>query len=325
MSDNVKVLLVGVGYMGLEYYKVLQAMRCDVIAVGRGTEKADNFYRETGCNVITGGVESLKENDVKDVDYAIVATSVDALKETCISVLRLGIKNILLEKPAGVNYEEIKEISDVSQAQGAKVYVAYNRRFYASTEKVLEIIKEDGGLRDMHFEFTEWGERVRPSVENKSEKVRESWFLANSTHVVDLAWFFGGEPKEMCSYVKKDESLDWHKSGCIYSGAGITQKGVLFSYQADWNAPGRWALELMTHKHRLYLKPMETLQIQKLNSVAVEPCEIEDELDTKFKPGLYKQVESFLKNIEDGKKITIQQQLKHMDIYAKMERNITTE
>lgn len=319
MSDNVKVLLVGVGYMGLEYYKVLQTMRCDVIAVGRGTEKADNFYRETGCNVITGGVESLKENDVKGVDYAIVATSVDALKETCISVLRLGIKNILLEKPAGVNYEEIKEISDVSQAQVAKVYVAYNRRFYASTEKALEIIKEDGGLRDMHFEFTEWGERVRPSVENKSEKVRESWFLANSTHVVDLAWFFGGEPKEMCSYVKKDESLDWHKSGCIYSGAGITQKGVLFSYQADWNAPGRWALELMTHKHRLYFKPMETLQIQKLNSVAVEPCEIEDELDTKFKPGLYKQIESFLKNIEDGKKITIQQQLKHMDIYAKME------
>lgn len=67
----------------------------------------------------------------------------------------------MLEKPAGLNYKEIKEISDASYAQKAKVYVAYNRRFYASTEKALEIIRADGGLRDMHFEFTEWGERVR--------------------------------------------------------------------------------------------------------------------------------------------------------------------
>lgn len=320
MSDNVRVLLVGVGYMGLEYYKVLQAMNCEVMAVGRGAEKAAKFQQETGCEVITGGVEYLSKQDVENVKYAIVATPVGALKETCISVLQLGIKSILLEKPAGINYGEIKEICSVAQEQNAKVYVAYNRRFYASTEKALQIIRNDGGLRNMHFEFTEWGERVRPSVIGKSESVRESWFLANSTHVVDLAWFFGGEPNDLSCYVKKDENLDWHQSGCIYAGAGITEKGILFSYQADWNAPGRWALELMTHNHRLYFKPMEKLQIQELNSVIVEECEIDDDLDREFKPGLYKQVESFLKNINDGKKITIQQQLKHMEIYAKMEK-----
>lgn len=320
MSDNVKVLLVGVGYMGLEYYKVLQAMNCEVLAVGRGKESAEKFQQETGCRVLVGGVEAIEPKDVNEVDYAIIATPLDFLKDTCISVLHLGIKNILLEKPAGLNYKEIKEISETSSEQKAKVYVAYNRRFYASTEKAIEIIRADGGLRDMHFEFTEWGDRVRPSVANKSEEIREAWFLANSTHVVDLAWFFGGEPEEMCSYVKKDENLEWHKCGCIYSGAGITKNGVLFSYQADWNAPGRWALELMTHKHRLYLKPMEKLQVQELNSVAVEECEIDDALDREYKPGLYKQTESFLKKLDDGKKITIQEHLKHTEIYAQMEK-----
>lgn len=319
MSNNIKVLLVGVGYMGKEYYKVLKAMDCEIMVVGRGLKSAEDFQRETGCIVVTGGVESLTSSDVEGINYAIIATPVDLLKETCISVIKLGIKNVLLEKPAGINIKEVREICTIAQEEETKVYVAYNRRFYASTEKALKIIKNDGGLRDMHFEFTEWGNRVRPSVINKSEEIRESWFLANSTHVVDLAWFFGGEPKEMNCYTKVDESLDWHKNGCIYAGAGITKRGVLFSYQADWNAPGRWALELMTHKHRLYLKPMEKLQIQKLNSVAVEECEIDDALDIEFKPGLYKQVESFFNDEDDGKKINIQQQMRHMEIYAKIE------
>ena len=84
MSDNVKVLLVGVGYMGLEYYKVLRAMKCEVFAIGRGKESAEKFQQETGCRVVVGGVESIEPKDVKEVDYAIVATPLDVLKDTCI-------------------------------------------------------------------------------------------------------------------------------------------------------------------------------------------------------------------------------------------------
>ena len=79
MSDNVKVLLVGVGYMGLEYYKVLRAMKCEVFAIGRGKESAEKFQQETGCRVVVGGVESIEPKDVKEVDSAIVATPLDVL------------------------------------------------------------------------------------------------------------------------------------------------------------------------------------------------------------------------------------------------------
>jgi hypothetical protein len=46
----------------------------------------------------------------------------------------------------------------------------------------------------------------------------------------------------------------------------------------------------------LIFKPIETLQIQKIGSVAVEPVVIDNKLDTEFKPGLYLQTQAFLNN-----------------------------
>ena len=41
---------------------------------------------------------------------AIVAVNVEELKSTCIKLINYGIKDILLEKPGGVNAKEIKEL-----------------------------------------------------------------------------------------------------------------------------------------------------------------------------------------------------------------------
>lgn len=46
--------------------------------------------------------------------------------------------------------------------------------------------------------------------------------------------------------------LTWHKDGCIYTGAGIATSGALFSYQANWAAPGRWSVEIITDKHIIF-------------------------------------------------------------------------
>lgn len=311
MSNNVKVLLVGAGIMAAEYCKVLTALDYEPIIVGRGEEKAAKLEQEIGLSVLRGGIE---ENIVKIGEipqYAINAVGVHQLADTTKTLLNYGVKAILVEKPAGINREQIEEIAILAKQKEAKVYVAYNRRFYASTNKALEIIGEDGGVTSFNFEFTEWANK-------NSKKVNETRFLANSTHVVDLAFFLGGWPVEMSAYVQGE--LDWHKSGCMYAGAGISDKGVLFSYQANWDAPGRWSVEILTNKHRLYFKPMEKLQVQEKGSVEVKFIEIDDALDIAYKPGLYRQVESFLNEIEDGKKITIEEQLRNMKWYERIEK-----
>ena len=315
MSDNLKVLLVGAGYMGKEYGKVLNALNVPYSVVCRSEESANKFNEELGVMPISGGVENTLECTDEKPDAAIVAVNVEFLASTVITLLNYGIKKILVEKPAGLNRDEILEVLQTSKSKDAQVYVAYNRRFYASTQKALEIIKKDGGVSSFNFEFTEWGFKIEKT--SHSPIVKEEWLLANSTHVIDLAFFLGGYPKEMCSF--NAGSLDWHSRASKYAGAGVTDDGVLFSYLANWDAPGRWAVEVLTSEHRLYFRPMEKLAVQKKGSVEIEEVEIDDKLDIEFKPGLYRQVESFLFDKDDDRLISIGDQINHLNFYERID------
>lgn len=317
MSDNLNnCIIVGTGEIAKEYCRVLKELDVRHIVVGRDVKKAKIFGRENEVNAVGGGIEEFLRNTKCSFTNAIVATDILSLCTVTCELIKAGVKNILVEKPAGINRKEIDKIAHLADIKASNVFVAYNRRFYASTDKVLEYVKKDGGVKSFCFEFTEWSNTIE--CLDTDIRIKEAWFLANSTHVVDLAFFIGGEPQVMNCYNKG--SLNWHKRGCIYSGAGITERDAIFSYHANWAAPGRWSVEILTDKHRLYLKPMEKLAVQELNSVQVVPVEINDELDQKFKPGFYKEVESFIKGYEDGKKKTIHDQLRYMDYYEKIEK-----
>lgn len=307
------VLLVGAGAMAIEYSKVLAALNVEFTTVGRSEANTQKFKESTGFNVISGGVEKYIQT-VKEMPLlAIIATGVEVLADTTTKLINAGVKTILCEKPGGINQKEIAQVSKLAEENGAKVFLAYNRRFYASVQKAKEIIDEDGGVTSFNFEFTEWSHVIAPL--EKGLGVKENWFLANSTHVVDLAFYLGGKPKEIKCYTAG--TLSWHKSSSVFAGSGISMNGALFSYQANWEAPGRWGVELLTKSHRLYLRPMEQLQIQNIGSVKVDFVEINDSYDKTFKPGLYKQVESFLNNNFQNF-ITIQEQLEINDIYNKI-------
>ena len=315
MSDNVELLLVGTGYMGKEYSKVLRELNVSHVAICRSEKSADVFFTETGIKAFSGGVKAAIDSFSTIPRTAIVAVNVDQLAETAITLIEAGVKELLIEKPAGLNKCEIERVSACANRFDASVYVGYNRRFYASTEKALEIIAKDGGVSSFCFEFTEWGYRIADTPHDPI--VKEEWLLANSSHVIDLAFFLGGEPTEISSYSLGE--LSWHSRGSKYAGAGITRNNAIFSYQANWDAPGRWAVEVMTCEHRLYFKPMEKLYIQNKGSVMVEEVNIDDKYDVDFKPGLYKQTRAFLSNEKDFRLLTIEDQVKHMSIYEKIE------
>jgi predicted dehydrogenase len=235
-------------------------------------------------------------------------------------LLQAGTKRILLEKPGGMNLEELKLLheaqskhSELGIELNEEVLLAYNRRFYEATRKAREIILADGGATSLHFEFTEWSHKIR-EIEGKTD-IKAVWLLANSTHVIDLAFHLCGWPKDWQSW--SFGSLDWHPGSARFSGAGMTDQNVLFSYFADWEAPGRWGVEVMTHKNRLILRPMEQLQVTPLGSVKVESVPLEDKLDQDFKPGLYRQVEAFLRQ-DTTHFCTLEEQVKHTEFYEKM-------
>lgn len=311
------ILLVGVGKMGKEYYKVLGDMPCSVTVVGNSALGTEQFAADTGGSAYMGGVKgNQKVINNAEITYAIIATPVHTLKEVVLDCLQLGIKNILVEKPAGKNPGEVAELVELEREYGANIFVACNRRFYASVDALLRMIDEQHEIiSSVRFEFTEWMSRNYKAHGN--DKIRNNIFFSNSIHVTDLAFFFAGMPVEISAFT--DGQNDWTDDKLRYAGAGITKNNVFFSYFADWKSPGRWAVEVITNDTRYYLKPMETLQIQKKDSVKVDAVEIEDTLDQRYKPGLFAMVDAFLNGGEKKKRLlTLKEHNDRMWVYEKM-------
>ena len=143
----------------------------------------------------------------------------------------------------------------------------------------------------MHFEFTEWSHRIEPL--QKAPGVKENWFFANSTHVVDLAFFLAGKPVELKA-IAKSGSIPWH-SRSYFSGAGITEKQVIFSYHANWESAGNWKIELMTPKRKIILNPLENLKFVLRGTVVEEEVELDKHPNGVeiLKPGLLGQLRAF--------------------------------
>ena len=62
---------------------------------------------------------------------------------------------------------------------------------------------------------------------------------------------------------------------------------------------------------------MEQLQVMSLGSVKVGPVELSDQLDKEFKPGLYRQTQSFLAG--NGERFcSLAEQVEHAKIYSQI-------
>ena len=299
------IWIIGAGTIAREYARVLKALGKEFICIGRSEKSAIEFEDVIGIPAKRGGLDVYLSGNPSQPEAAIVATNLGTLAANTIALLRYGVKRIFCEKPGFQNPEELTKVKDALITYGGEVFYAYNRRFYASTLAAERIIEEDGGLLSFNFEFTEWAHIIGASKHPVEDL--NNWFYANSTHVIDLAFFIGGNPVEMTCY-SKDE-CSWHKP-VNFAGAGRTDKNVLFCYQANWEAPGRWAVEL--------LKPMEQIQLQDKGSVKVYPVEIDDHLDKDFKPGFFLETKSFVDGDND-RLCSFDQQIEHLaGIYNRM-------
>lgn len=287
------IFLIGTGPMARDYVQVLNGLNYQFKVIGRGENSAKEFENLTGIKPVTGGIENyVKNNRFTENSYVIIATGTQDLLKTMEAALNAGAENVLVEKPAALSIDELLKNKKKLTPYLNKVFIAYNRRFYASVTEAMRMITEDGGLQSMHFEFTEWAHKIEPL--EKAPGVKENWFFANSTHVVDLAFFIAGTPVDWKTFSKPGE-IKWHEK-TNFAGAGITNRNVIFSYIANWESAGRWAIELLTKERRIYLKPLESIGIQAKGTINVINHEFDDTLDRLYKPGLFMQTRAFLEN-----------------------------
>lgn len=296
------VLVVGAGNMAQEYIKVLDVLNVPFSVIGRGSQKVEKLKNKYNIKISSGGLEAAFTSH-HEVSHAIVATSLASLEKNVEFLIEKKVKNILVEKPGSVTLQGIQNLASKAKENGINIYIAYNRRFYASVIEAKKRIIEDGGLKSFVFEFTEWSHVLETL--NRPQFELENWFIGNSTHVLDTAFHIGGKPKIVNGFVQNH--LNWHSKGSIFVGAGLTDRNIPFSYHANWESPGSWKLELLTKSNRYILRPFEELHVQKLGKLIIEPIAINNEIDIIYKPGLYKQLEQFLFEIKHSEMLSIEE------------------
>ena len=304
--------LIGAGPMAREYARVLSALGKEFSVIGRSEASAAAFEESVGVPVQRGGLLSaLSESTPPDV--AIVAVGIDQLATAASALAVAGTRRLLVEKPAGLDSEEVRSLQLIVCEAGAEVFVGYNRRHYGSVATARRMIAEDGGLTSCLFEVTEHSEAIAGL--DKAQAVKASWFMANTSHVIDLVISLAGAPVELTA--RTFGSLPWHPTASQFVGSGLTEWGIPFSYHGDWEAPGRWGVEVCTRERRLVLRPLEELHMIVRGSAMMEKVHIDDRLDREFKPGLYRQTVAFLEE-DDQIVCRLADHARNCEVYDRM-------
>lgn len=121
-----KAGLIGYGNMGSWHVENINSRidNLEVVAVYDIDEERKCVAKEKGINVY----DSAKELLESDVELVIIATPNNFHKYYSIAAMRAG-KNVVCEKPACLNNEELEEILAVSEETGMLYTVHQNRRF----------------------------------------------------------------------------------------------------------------------------------------------------------------------------------------------------
>ncbi len=280
------ILLIGGGEISKQYLIALLRLKIsDIIVITKTGNQIKDFCITNKITLLTGGFEkNLKSCGTKDL--VIIATPIPQLISATKLAIKVGNKNILIEKPGSLYHKKLLSLNSSS----IKIRIAYNRIVYPNFYYLKTLIEKEGGITSCKFTFTEWLDRIDFSKYEKDEY--ELLGISNSLHLISMVMELIGMPKKLSSYTSG--FLNWHKSGSIFVGSGISEKNIPFSYHADWGSGGRWGIEIMTRENMYQLIPLEGLNATPKYSTKSHPISFETSFpDTK--PGLAEEIALMLK------------------------------
>lgn len=225
----VEVIVIGAGNRGYEAYGKIILKRSDIkaVAVAEPNDvKRERFAKEH--NIPPERQFKTWEEVFEREKFAdgVIITTMDRMHvKPAIAAIKKGYK-ILLEKPMGVNLEEIKELYKVAKENKANITIAHVLRYTMFFQKLKELLdkKEIGDLIGINlvenigfFHFAH--SFVRGNWRN-SETSAPS-ILAKSCHDLDILTFLTGEKSQTLSsfgelrYFKKENAPEGAKERCL--------------------------------------------------------------------------------------------------------------
>ncbi len=309
-EETYNIAVVGAGYMAREHVRAFQDIPGVKVAgiTSRTRAKAESLAAEHGIPFVCESIAELYSRTKADlVVVAVPELSANAACRACFDYPWV----CLLEKPAGYNLADAESIFSAAKKNGARAYVALNRRFYSSTQQVLSDLRNSNALRFIHVQDQE--DQKRALQAGQPRQVVENWMYANSIHLIDYFILFGrGEVTSVTPIIQ------WNpKSAWIVAASIEFSSGDIGLYEGVWNSPGPWFVSINLPDKRWEMRPLEQAAYQLAGERKMEVIQLSS-WDKDFKPGLRLQAAeaiSVVKGLPTALP-TIEESLKSMKLVA---------
>jgi predicted dehydrogenase len=187
-----RVLVVGAGSIGARHARNLVAEGAEVVVTDPDEARASSVAEACGATSVALDLDRLGGHGT--FDGAVVA-SPTSLHATQAQALLATVPKLLVEKPLGLDGAEAEALADAAD----RVAVAYNLRFHAPMQRVVELIAEGraGAVSAIDVWFGSWLPDWRPQVDYRTTYSARAELgggvLLDVIHELDLLVWLGGE------------------------------------------------------------------------------------------------------------------------------------
>jgi len=281
MKSQIRVGLIGAGYMGREWARALSAH--PLFGLGGVLSRSPARAQEIAKDFQTVVAESIESLNQLAPDAVIVAVPELQLP----SVFQETSKwdwVILTEKPAGLDLITAKELHEIAASRSGSSFVALNRRFYSSAQEMAAGLAASQGSAELLL--VDQHDTVSAKSAGQPDAVIRKWHFANAIHTLDLLRFIGrGEPE----VVSTAREAIGPQSFVVRAHFEFTSSDRA-TYISIWNAPGPWMFQCFTESEVLELRPIEQMWRTPAGSRESQKIEPSD-VDLNFKPGLWRMLD----------------------------------
>ena len=189
----IRIAVLGAGRIGrIHAANAAANPRCRLVAVADVlAEAAARLAKSTGCEAASDPAATLARTDV---DAVVIGTPTDTHVALLLEAARRG-KSVLCEKPVDLDIRKVEEAASEVARLGAKVMVAFNRRFDPGMAAVHRAIGEGaiGTVRQVVISSRDPAPPPLSYIPSSGGIFRDM-----TIHDFDMArWLLGEEPREI--------------------------------------------------------------------------------------------------------------------------------
>jgi len=216
--EKIKVALVGAGYIANYHARGLQSIPgVEIAAVVAGSlQAAQDFAAKYNIAGAFDSIDPVVERS--DIDAVVIATPNKFHAPYAIEFLKNG-KDVFVEKPMAMSYEEGLAVKETAEANGRVVMVGHNWRFDTDVNYIKGIV--DAGQLGRIVKTKGYGihENWGPAGWFSNKGLAGGGALADmGVHAIDTARYVIGDPKPTKVYAK---------IGTYYGNYDVDDSGIV--------------------------------------------------------------------------------------------------